>query len=65
MQHGSEKSQVIHSSVTVLGLLRKKKEEEEEDERNAWEAISRTPTYNVILIKLKAAVSTDTPVQHI
>ena len=45
MHHDNEKSQAIHSSVTVLGLLKKKKKE---DERNAWMAIFRTPTYNVI-----------------
>ena len=59
MHHDGEKSQAIHSSVTVLGLLKKK------DERNVWAAMFRTPTYNMIPMKLKAAVSTDTPVQHI
>ena len=58
--HDSEKSQAIHSSVTVLGLLRKKK-----DERNALVAISGTLIYNVIPIKLKVAVSMDAPVQHV
>ena len=29
------------------------------DERNVWEAIFRTPTYNVIPLKLKIAVSAD------
>ena len=59
MHHDSEKSQAIHSSVTALGLLtylRRRK-----DEQNAWVAISRTPTYNMIPIKLKAAVSVDGP----
>ena len=57
-----KKSQAIHSSVTALGLRKKK---EEEDERNVWVAIFRTPTYNIIPMKLKAAVSMDTPVQHV
>ena len=48
MHHDSEKSQAIHSFVTALGLLKKKKE----DEQNVWVAIFRTPTYNVISIKL-------------
>ena len=60
MHHDSENSQAIHSSVTALGLLRKKK-----DDRNVWAAISGTPTYNMIPIKLKAAVSVDAPVQHV
>ena len=59
MHHDSEKSQAIHSSVTALGLLKKK------EEQNAWAAIFRTPAYNVIPIKLKAAVSADTPIQHV
>ena len=60
MHHDSEKIQATHSSVTVLGLLKKKK-----DERNAWVAIFITPTYNVIPMKLKATVSVDIPVQHV
>ena len=62
MHHDSEKIQAIHSSVTELGLLKKK--ERKKDERNAWAAIFITPTY-VIPMKLKAAVSADTPVQHV
>ena len=54
MHHDNEKNQAIHSSVTAIGLLKKKKERKKEDKRTAWAAIFRTPTYNVILIKLKA-----------
>ena len=42
-----------------------RKKEEEEDERNAWAAISRTPTLNAILVKLKVAINADTHVQHV
>ena len=62
MHHDSEKSQAIHLSVTALGLLKKKKKT---DERNVWAAIFITLTYNVILMKLKAVVSMDAPVQHV
>ena len=47
MHHDSEKSQAI---VTALGLLKKKKKE---DEQNAWAVIFKTPTHNVIPIKLR------------
>ena len=60
MYHDSEKSQTIRSYVTVLGLLKMK-----EDEWNVWTAISRTPTSNVIPMKLKAAVNMDAPVQYV
>ena len=60
MHHDSEKIQAIHLSVTALGLLKKTKE----DEQNVWAAIFITLTYNVIPMKLKAAVNTDAPVQH-
>ena len=62
MHHVSEKCQAIHSSVTALGLLKKKKKE---DERNVWAVISRTPTLNMIPMKLNAVAHTDTPVRHI
>ena len=61
MHHDSEKSQAIHSSVTALGLLIRRRKM---NEMRAWVAISRTPTYNMIPIKLKAVVSVDAPVQH-
>ena len=35
----------------------------EERGRNAWAAISRTPTYNVIPVKLKVVINKDTSVQ--
>ena len=56
-----KKVKAIYSSVTVLGLLKKKKK----DKRNVWVAIFRTPTYNMIPMKLKDAVSADAPVQHV
>ena len=40
-------------------------EEKEKDEQNAWAAIFRIPTSNVILVKLKVAIDVDAPVQHI
>ena len=56
--------------MTALGLLkkkeRKKKEgKKEEDERSAWAVISRTPALSMILVKLKVAISSNAPVQHV
>ena len=67
MRHDNEKNQAIYSSVTALGLLKKKKKKKKKkkDECNVWEAIFRTPTYNMIPMKLKAAVSVDASVQHV
>ena len=55
MHHDSEKIQATHSAVTVLGLLKKK-------ERRWW---MKCVGGNVISMKLKAAVSVDTTVQHV
>ena len=38
---------------------------EKEDEQNAWAAISRTPTLDVIPLELKVAINADVPLQHI
>ena len=59
--------QFIHLLQLALGLLKKKKvrKKERKDERNVWAAIFITPTYNMILVNLKAAVSADAPVQHV
>ena len=46
----------------MLGLLKKKTKK---DEQNAWVVIFRRPTYNVILMKLKAAVGADASVHHV
>ena len=36
-----------------------------EEEWNVWAAIYSTPTSNVIPLKLKVAINTDAPVQHV
>ena len=64
MHHDSKKvNQFVHL-LQVLGLLRKK-EKKDDDEQYAWAATSRTPTSNVIPVKLKVAINADAPVQHI
>ena len=58
MHHDSEKSQAIRSSVTSLGLLKKKTKKKERKKMNKCVGvIFRTPTYNMIPMKLKAACS--------
>ena len=58
----SEKSQVICSSVTTLGLLKKERKMNEVRWRRYPD---RTLISNVIPMKLKAAVNMDAPVQHV
>ena len=51
-----------HVSVKNLLIPYSARLTEKKDEQNAWVAISRTSTLNVILVKL---INADAPVQHI